>query len=460
MSALTDLLTIITDGVQSIDSTCRAENIQYPGLDGHLSNEAEAIRNKHVDQANLAIAAAYQLIATLSNPHAYLLSSVFGVHVTAALGVVEAANIAEILREAGQMGLHVDEIAAKSGLHPGKIGRILRFLATRHVFREVKPNIFTNNRISETLDTGKSVKILQASRDNKWQSITGVAAMVKHIADESTKSAAYFTETLLDPKTSHSMEPNKTSVQTAFGTDLSTIGWLTTPEQASRLKVLEGAMASLVNIYSPPHALTRFGWASLPEGSLVVDVGGGVGTASLALAKVHKHLRYIVQDHPKVIEHGLQIHRESKVEPVLDGTVRLQAHDFYGEQPVTNADVFFLRFVLHDWDDAHSTKILKRLRDAAKPSTKVVIMDNILDYAASEVERTSQQPSVPSPLLPNLGMANALAYHMDIQMAIFTNAFERTLDQFDKLFKQSGWRLETVHRFPPPVLPQLVASPA
>jgi len=42
-------------------------------------------------------------------------------------------------------------------------GRVLRYLATNHIFREVSPDVFaTNNRISSVLDTGKSVATIQA----------------------------------------------------------------------------------------------------------------------------------------------------------------------------------------------------------------------------------------------------------------------------------------------------------
>jgi hypothetical protein len=37
------------------------------------------------------------------------------------------------------------------------LGRILRLLASRHIFREVAPDVFANNRLSSMLDTGKSV---------------------------------------------------------------------------------------------------------------------------------------------------------------------------------------------------------------------------------------------------------------------------------------------------------------
>ena len=50
-----------------------------------------------------------------------------------------------------------------------------------------------------------------------------------------------------------------------------------------------------------------FDWASLPAGSKVIDVGGGIGNLTMELAKVHKHLHYIVQDRPGTVEEGKSV---------------------------------------------------------------------------------------------------------------------------------------------------------
>ena len=42
------------------------------------------------------------------------------------------------------------------------VARLLRYLATHHVYKEISPDIFVNNRISSLLDTGKSVKNILA----------------------------------------------------------------------------------------------------------------------------------------------------------------------------------------------------------------------------------------------------------------------------------------------------------
>jgi len=61
----------------------------------------------------------------------------------------------------------------------------------------------------------------------------------------------------------------------------------------------------LVGLIVPRTA--SYDWKSLPEGSVVVDVGGGIGTVTKVLANAHPHLRFIIQDQPKVVEDGLKV---------------------------------------------------------------------------------------------------------------------------------------------------------
>lgn len=50
-----------------------------------------------------------------------------------------------------------------------------------------------------------------------------------------------------------------------------------------------------------------FQWKDLPVASIVVDVGGGLGHTTLNIAKEYKHLKFIVQDRPAVIDQAKQV---------------------------------------------------------------------------------------------------------------------------------------------------------
>jgi hypothetical protein len=114
--------------------------------------------------------------------------------------IVVEKNVADILIDYPN-GLHVEQLAEKTGLNKGKIARIMRLLATRHCFREgeadfnyfvvymnshsllpVSPNIFTNNRLS--------LQILQSN---------DMSSLVSVLSNETGKASSYLYESISDP---------------------------------------------------------------------------------------------------------------------------------------------------------------------------------------------------------------------------------------------------------------------
>lgn len=50
-------------------------------------------------------------------------------------------------------------------------------------------------------------------------------------------------------------------------------------------------------------------------------------------------------------------------------------HDFLEVQPVHGADVYLLRWILHDWSDKYAIQILRNLTPALKKGARVVVND-------------------------------------------------------------------------------------
>lgn len=137
--------------------------------------------------------------------------------------------------------------------------------------------------------------------------------------------------------------------------------------------------------FSPKYLAEAFPWDNdVPAGCegiglglTVVDVGGGLGHISRALAE-HTHpaaetATFIVQDQPDIVDAGQSILPEH-----LSGRVRFEVHDFFTEQPVQGADVYLLSSVLHDWPDKYAARILRALVPGLKTGAKVVINERLV----------------------------------------------------------------------------------
>ena len=121
--------------------------------------------------------------------------------------------------------------------------------------------------------------------------------------------------------------------------------------------------------FRPDYLFDGFDFDTIGRG-VFVDVGGSHGQVSTAVATRYPKLRCIVQDMPATIAEGKAQMREELAERVT-----FMAHDFWEEQPVKGADVYYFRWIFHDWSDTYSVKILRNLIPALKKGSKVLIND-------------------------------------------------------------------------------------
>jgi len=207
--------------------------------------------------------------------------------------------------------------------------------------------------------------------------------------------------------------------------------------------------------FEHPEALVdAFDWASLPSDSLIVDIGGGLGPATLKLVNAFPHLKYLIQDQQSVVDaspdHWL------RVNPDAWNSKRVQAsvHNFLEPQPVKDASVFLLRAICHGQADETVIKILSHLRAAAslKPGfeTTLIIGDHIMapttpDTTLSVKDTPGAQKRLgPEPLLANLGKASASATYMDLTMQTLLLGKERSLSEQVDICRASGWVVQKV----------------
>ncbi|KAJ7183858.1 S-adenosyl-L-methionine-dependent methyltransferase [Mycena filopes] len=413
--------------------------------------QSEAGRN--IPEVQLAgsniVAAASQLISMVRPPPLTMIAQALQFHVSTALRIAVVTHTAEILREAGPKGKHARDIAKWTNVAPGKLARVLRLLATNHIFIEVSPDVFANNRLSSILDTGNSVENIIANPERKYEDTLAFGALLEHFTDEAFASSAALTDTIIDPKDGLSNAPTNAAFNRAFNTDLPLFTWFDEPEQKHRMARFALGVSGATKMAFPEAILQGFDWQKHPEGSIVVDVGGGPGVQSLIVSRQNPQLSFVVQDRAPVTQEGTEYWAREYPEYLKSGKVILETHDFFTPQPARKVAVFMLRMILHDWSNEYCVKILRRLRDAADASTQLLIVDNIVSYACEETStkdiRGAERPPAPAPLLPNLGQSNVIAYYTDLDMMSLFNGQERTVLQLRELLKESGWKLVEVY---------------
>ena len=93
----------------------------------------------------------------------------------------------------------------------------------------------------------------------------------------------------------------------------------------------------------------------------------------MRLAEAFPLLDFVIQDFQFSIAAGSE-----QVPPELVERVEFMPHDFLTEQPVKGADVYFFRWVFHNWSDKYCIQMLRNLIPAMKAGSRVLINDRVI----------------------------------------------------------------------------------
>ncbi|KAI1380797.1 putative O-methyltransferase [Hypoxylon crocopeplum] len=405
---------------------------------------------KAYDAQRTIIAALGSIEELVAEPHLRLVEFAELYFEVRALHVAIEHDIAILLAECGADGVPVEDLAKATGLEQNKLIRILRALTSQHVFREVAPGRFANNRISQAL-----------VGDEKLQAQVKCSSM-------GYAATSALPEALNDPVRGPSHEPQDAAWPLAVGTELPFFEWMNEKVPRSRAgeKVSPGAArgfykavepspdeelvprddTKMYNLYlagnskslGSPH-LYDYPWTELGNG-LVVDVGGGVGSFDLQLARLYPELRFVVQDQAITTEQGFSMWQKEFPEALESGRMQFVAHDFFKSNPIKRADIYWMRHVLHDWNDDDSVKILLNIAEAMGPNSRLLVADITL----TETLGDPYVKAAPKPLLANYGTYAHHGFALDIAMMSLMNGRERTPSDFRRLFEQAGLKMVKV----------------
>lgn len=208
---------------------------------------------------------------------------------------------------------------------------------------------------------------------------------------------------------------------TVFARGLKDIGyfeWLTSlPEMYT---IFNKAMAfhSLTGVDG---IATSYPWNKLqpgPDGTIVVDVGGGKGHAVKEIIKHHPDIsgHAVLQDLENVLADGTLVSPES---------VKTISYNFLEqEQPVKGAAAYMFRHCFCDWPDEYCLKILKNHVPAMKGyDSRLLLSDLVLPDEGADASKTLR----------------------DINM-MQCSGKERSEKQWHSLLEQAGFRVLNIYR--------------
>ncbi|KAJ3996156.1 S-adenosyl-L-methionine-dependent methyltransferase [Lentinula boryana] len=381
ITALTDL---INKAVQDIIAEYAAAGRAVPSLDtleSGLFQVPEETPARLTKAIQIVEAACAQLSCTVAPPGSVMINKSLEHEEPACLLVVTEARIADLLLDKPE-GLPVSELASHSGLDTRKLTRILRLLATKHCFKEVKPGVFANNRLS--------MKLLSSDT---------VSSIVCLLTDESLRASAYLNETLTDPS-----------------------------EMDGGIPFIRATGYPFFDYHKTG---SRKGNAS--QGPWL----GGNGHATMNLMKAHPHIKVVLQDQPQVIDMAQKFWAKEYPAAMEKERIQFIPFDFFKDAAVQGCDFYYIRSILRDWPDTESELILKNVRQAMKQGSRVIIHDTVLRDAVRTPESSSdasvRRDVAPEPLLPNYGVARVRTYELDMAMMNLLNSQMRTLPEFIEL---------------------------
>jgi hypothetical protein len=150
---------------------------------------------------------------------------------------------------------------------------------------------------------------------------------------------------------------------------------------------------------------------------VAVDVGGATGSLLALLQHANPTLRGIVFDRPNIVaDAAAEVARNG-----LGERTTVIGGDFF--ESVPPADLYLLKFILHDWDDEQCVTILSRCREAMIPGGRIAIVEMVVGDITD-----------PGP-----------AAVIDMNMLAATGGQERSLPHYDALLASAGFTRTAMH---------------
>ncbi|KAI9687138.1 MAG: hypothetical protein M1822_002549 [Bathelium mastoideum] len=406
MSSFKTLIQRLSTSAETLDEYLESDGRPAPSFDNDvltsLPPNIEQARNEFIDGV--------QHMKTLAlGPRDIYSEILFAFADEISLRAIYLYDLAKLVPIHGSTTF--DDMSSKSGLSSGLIERFLRQAMGNHIFTE------DPNQPGHVRHTAAS-RLLAIDPD--------VHDAVGLVTCELSPAG----QRVFDALEIHSGDPQEPT-ETAWALHNNTKNSLFTflaqhPERARRFGAGMRSFGRGQG-WDLAHLVNGYDWRALDQPNVtIVDVGGGQGAVAQALAMATNHLRIIVQDLPGAIKDGIAVLPKDLIQ-----RIKFEEHDFFSTQSIYGADVYFFRWILHNWSDKYCQMILGALLPALKPGARVIVYEFVL-AEGPETRWTKRHPR-----------------NLDLLMLSQFNACERTAQGWEKLFQSVDARLRLQRIYQP-----------
>ncbi len=278
-----------------------------------------------------------------------------------------------------------EDLAGEIGARPDYLYRLLRAAAGLGVFSEDGDGRFSNNEMSDILRTDHvpSLRYMFMSMSDEWASRCW-------------------------PTLAESVLTGRTAMDRLFGMS----AWEFLSKNPEQSETFNKAMTNLSSMESPV-VVGAYDFSGL---GTICDVGGGHGLLLASVLKANPSLRGTLFDLPHVADGA----RNGPL-AAIEGRASILSGDMFESVPA-GFDAYMMKYIIHDWNDERSRKLLANCRKGVNAGGRLLVVDQVVppgnQFAPSKI--------------------------MDLTMLLFIDGLERTEAQFRELFASSGWRLTRI----------------
>ncbi len=316
-------------------------------------------------------------------PGDVMMQMIFNFWTTRALYAAAKLGLADLVKDGPQTAA---QLAAATSTHAPSLYRLLRALASAGIFAEDEQQRFAQTPLSDTLRTDAPVSL-------RWTAMVELGQ--EHFVAWSN---------LL-----HGIETGEVAFEAHYKENCWEY-YAKNPEHAQNFNNSMTGFTALVN----QALLAAYDFSGI---NTLVDVAGSLGAMLAAVLPRYPQMRGVLFDLPHVIAGAGPLLEAAGVRERCE----IAGGDFFQAVPA-GGDAYFLKFIIHDWDDARALAILRTVQRAMPAHGKLLLGEMVVP--------PGNEPS--------------MSKFLDLNMMVMLGGRERTAEEFGELFRQAGFRLTRI----------------